>query len=154
MVSSLVWLWWVIDLSRFEFKSGTFQLFYLYLCFLFEESYLFISLCAGGRCGMTDSNEDHGRSRRLSAEDRWWSSTDRILGGQMIERSGDTVCSLYHAWGDEEHVFLGGISKPKINRLSVVWLQNHWDSLCLNITATTSYFGSQNQASYGLSVAP
>jgi hypothetical protein len=51
-------------------------------------------------------------------------------------------------------VFLDGISKPKINRLSVVWLQNHWDSLCLNITATTSYFGSQNQASYDLSVAP
>jgi hypothetical protein len=32
--------------------------------------------------------------------------TDRILGGRMIERSGDAVCSLHRACGDEEHIFL------------------------------------------------
>jgi hypothetical protein len=33
--------------------------------------------------------------------------TGRVLGGQMIERSGDTVCGLHLARGDEERGFLG-----------------------------------------------
>jgi hypothetical protein len=31
----------------------------------------------------------------------------RVLGGWTIGRSGDTVCSLYRAQGDEECRFLG-----------------------------------------------
>jgi hypothetical protein len=31
----------------------------------------------------------------------------RVLGGQAIERSGDTMCGLHHARGDMEHGFLG-----------------------------------------------
>jgi hypothetical protein len=31
VVSALVWLWWVIDLPLFEFESGKFRWFYLYL---------------------------------------------------------------------------------------------------------------------------
>jgi hypothetical protein len=31
----------------------------------------------------------------------------------MITRSGDTVCGLHHAQGDEERVFLGLLSKPR-----------------------------------------
>ncbi len=38
--------------------------------------------------------------------------TGRVLGGRMIGRSGDAVCGLHHAQGDEERVFLGLISKP------------------------------------------
>jgi hypothetical protein len=53
------------------------------------------------------SDEDQGRSRKLGAEDRGWSSTGRVLGGRMIERSGDTVCGLHRAQGDEECGFLG-----------------------------------------------
>jgi hypothetical protein len=34
-------------------------------------------------------------------------STDRILGGRMIESSGDAVCCLHRAQGDKEHEFLG-----------------------------------------------
>jgi hypothetical protein len=41
---------------------------------------------------MVGSDKDRGRSRRLGAEDRGWSSTGRILGGQTIESSGDAVC--------------------------------------------------------------
>jgi hypothetical protein len=37
------------------------------------ESCLLVLWCAGGRCGMVGSDEDHGRSRRPSAEDRGWS---------------------------------------------------------------------------------
>jgi hypothetical protein len=33
--------------------------------------------------------------------------TGRVLGGRMIGRSGDVVCGLHHARGDEERGFLG-----------------------------------------------
>jgi hypothetical protein len=55
---------------------------------------------------MAGSDKDHGSSRRLRVEDRGWSSTGQVLGGRMVERSGDTVCGLHHARGDEEHKFL------------------------------------------------
>jgi hypothetical protein len=32
--------------------------------------------------------------------------TGRILGGRAIEKSGDAVCGLHRARGDEERVFL------------------------------------------------
>jgi hypothetical protein len=56
---------------------------------------------------MAGSNEDRRRSRRPGAEDPGWSSTCWVLGGQTIGRSGDAVCSLHHARGDEERGFLG-----------------------------------------------
>jgi hypothetical protein len=31
----------------------------------------------------------------------------RVLGGRTIERSGDTVCGLHRARGEEERGFLG-----------------------------------------------
>jgi hypothetical protein len=61
---------------------------------------------------MVGSDEDQGRSRRLGAEDRGWSSTNPVLGGQMIQRSGDTVCGLQRTQGGEQHMFLGLASKP------------------------------------------
>jgi hypothetical protein len=33
--------------------------------------------------------------------------TGQVLGGRTIERSGDTVCGLHRARGDEEREFLG-----------------------------------------------
>jgi hypothetical protein len=33
--------------------------------------------------------------------------TGQVLGVQAIERSGDAVCGLYCACGDEEYEFLG-----------------------------------------------
>jgi hypothetical protein len=33
--------------------------------------------------------------------------TGQVLGGQVIERSGGSVCGLHHARGDEERGFLG-----------------------------------------------
>jgi hypothetical protein len=46
---------------------------------------------------MVGSDEDQGRSRRLGAEDRGWSSTTQVHGGWMIGRSGDVVCGLHRA---------------------------------------------------------
>jgi hypothetical protein len=33
--------------------------------------------------------------------------TSRVLGGQVIKRSGDAVCGLHRARGDRERGFLG-----------------------------------------------
>jgi hypothetical protein len=33
--------------------------------------------------------------------------TGQVLGGWAIERSGDAVCGLHRARGDDEHGFLG-----------------------------------------------
>jgi hypothetical protein len=33
--------------------------------------------------------------------------TGQVLSGRAIERSGDAVCDLHRACGDEEHGFLG-----------------------------------------------
>jgi hypothetical protein len=54
----------------------------------------------------------------------------------MIERSGDAVCGLHHARGDEERGFFGLASKPRsmvspglaskpVAMVLVVWPQNH-----------------------------
>jgi hypothetical protein len=68
---------------------------------------LLVSWCAGDRCDIAGSDEDLGRSRRPSAEDRGWSSKGQVLGGQTIGRSGDVVCGLYCAHGDEKRELLG-----------------------------------------------
>jgi hypothetical protein len=120
VVSSLVWLWWVIDLVRFEFESGiVFILFFFYLCFV-GESCLLVSWCAGGRCGMTCSDEDRGRSRRPGAEDRRWSHRlgTRWPGGREVwwrrVRSAPDTWRL-GAW-------VSWLSlKTKVDGLWVVW---------------------------------
>jgi hypothetical protein len=97
---------------------------------------LLISWCVGDMCDMVGSDEDLGRSRRPGAEDRGWSSIDRVLGDRTVERPGDAACDLYRAQGDKEHEFLGSASKPKstvspgltskpVATVLVVWPQNH-----------------------------
>jgi hypothetical protein len=79
----------------------------LYYLRLYAESFLLVSWCAGGRCDMVGSNEDRGRSKRPGAEDRGWSSIGRVLSGRVIGRSGNAVCGLHRARGEEECGFLG-----------------------------------------------
>jgi hypothetical protein len=89
----------------FEFKFGTGSLvFFIFVSF--GESCLLVSWWAGGKCGMTCSDEDRGRSRRLGAEDRGWSHRSGTRC-RVIERSGGVVCGLHCARGDEERGFLG-----------------------------------------------
>jgi hypothetical protein len=98
---------------------------------------------------MAGSDEDSDRSRRPGVEDRGWSSTGRVLDGQMIRRSGHAVCGMYRAQGEEERGFLGLASKPRstvcqyfslkttgrfisglaskpLGRFIPVWPQNWW----------------------------
>jgi hypothetical protein len=62
---------------------------------------------------MAGSDEDHGRSRRPGTKDQGRSSTGQVLDDRMIKRSGDTVCGLHRAQGDEERGFPGLASKPR-----------------------------------------
>jgi hypothetical protein len=55
---------------------------------------------------MVGSDDDRDRSRRPGAEDRD-GRTGRVLGSRMIRRSGDIVCGLHRAQGDEKRLFLG-----------------------------------------------
>jgi hypothetical protein len=48
---------------------------------------------------MACSDEDHGRSRRPSAEDGD-DRTGRVLGGRAVERSDGAVCGLHLARED------------------------------------------------------
>jgi hypothetical protein len=77
------------------------------------ESCLLVSWCVGDRCNMAVRDEDRGRSRTHGVEDQIRSSIGRVLGGQTVERSSDTVCGLHRAQGDDERGFLNSASKPR-----------------------------------------
>jgi hypothetical protein len=47
--------------------------YFTFILVSFGKSSLLVSWCAGGKCGMAGTDEDHGRSRRLGAKDRRWS---------------------------------------------------------------------------------
>jgi hypothetical protein len=64
-------------------------------------------ICLSHGVQVAGRDEDHGRNRRPSAEDQGRSDTGWVLGGRMIERSGDAVCGLHRAREDEERGFLG-----------------------------------------------
>jgi hypothetical protein len=57
-------------MERFEFESRTVLFCFPFIFVSFGELCLLVSWCVGGRCGMACSDEDRGRSRRPSAEDR------------------------------------------------------------------------------------
>jgi hypothetical protein len=69
---------------RFEFEFGIVLFYFSFVFVSFGELRLLVLWCAGGRCGMVCSDEDHGRSRRPGAKDRGWShmSDTRWPGGR------------------------------------------------------------------------
>jgi hypothetical protein len=73
-------------LARFEFESEIVSFYFSFIFVSFGESRLLVSWCAGGRCGMVCSDEDHGRSRRPSVENWGWShrSGTRWPGGREV----------------------------------------------------------------------
>jgi hypothetical protein len=93
-------------MSRFEFKSRIFQ------------GVLPLSWCVSDRYDIADSDDNRGRNRRPSVEDRRWSSTGRVLGGWAIGRSNNTVCGLHCAQGDDEHGFFWLSLKTKVDGFS------------------------------------
>jgi hypothetical protein len=79
---------------RFEFKSRIVSFCFSFSFVSFGESCLLILWCAGGRCSMACSDEDHGRSKRPGAED-WGMATQ--VGYSVAERSRGQVapCAVY-----------------------------------------------------------
>jgi hypothetical protein len=71
---------------RVEFKFGIVSFCFSFIFVSFRESRLLLSWCAGGRCGLACSDENHGRSRRPGAENRGWShkSGTRWPGGREV----------------------------------------------------------------------
>jgi hypothetical protein len=149
---------------RIEFESGTFQLFYLYFVFHWRIVFCLsrgvkvagvawraaIRIMAG--VGNLVQRTEDGR-------------TGQVLGGWAIERSGDTVCGLHYAHGDEKHRFLGLLSlKTKVDGFLQFSLKISGDGflgfaskpvvtvspdLASKPVAWVSWFGPQNR-SYGL----
>jgi hypothetical protein len=84
-------------LARFEFESGFVLFCFSFIFVSFGESRFLVLWCAGGRCGMACSDENHGRSRRPGAEDRGWShrlgtqwSGGREVGWRRVRSAPDT----------------------------------------------------------------
>jgi hypothetical protein len=71
---------------RLEFESRIASFCFYFIFVSLGESRLLLSWCAGGRCGMTCSYVDHGRSRRPGVEDRGWShrSGTRCPGSREV----------------------------------------------------------------------
>jgi hypothetical protein len=130
VVSSLVWLWWVIDLARFEFESGIVSFCFSFTFVSFRESCLLVLWCAGGRCGMACIDEDRGRSRRLGAEDRGWSQRSGTQWPGDREDGWRRVWSTPCTW--RRGAWVSWLSrKTKVDGLWVVWPQNHSDDFSL-----------------------
>jgi hypothetical protein len=75
---------------------------------------------------MAGNNEDHGRSRRPSTEDRGWSHRLGIRWPDDREVRWRCVWSAPCTWRWGARVSWLSL-KTKIDSLSVIWRQNHWD---------------------------
>jgi hypothetical protein len=115
-------------LARFKFEFRIVLFYFSFIFVLFGESRLLVSWCAGGRCGLTCSDEDRGRSRRSDRKDWGWL---HMLGTQW---SGDRevrwrcIRSALCTWRRGTQVSWLSL-KTKVDSLSVVWRQNHWEGL-------------------------
>jgi hypothetical protein len=105
---------------------------------------------------MVGSDKDLGRSKRLGAEDQGWSSIGRVLAGRTIGRLDNVVCDLYHTQGYKERGFLVEPQNQgrRVFQFGPQNRQVRFGDLGVNITATVSWFGPQNQAGFSLSVVP
>jgi hypothetical protein len=121
---------------RFEFEFGIVLFCFSFIFVSFGESRLLVSWCAGGRCGMTCSDEDHGRSRRLvqrTGDGRtcWDSVTGRSRGWVVpcavciVHVETRSVGFLVEPQKKGQQSVSGLASKP-VGRFSPVWPQNWW----------------------------
>jgi hypothetical protein len=140
----------------------------LSLSILYGDSCLLVSWCAGDRCDMAGSDENHGKSRRDSAEDWGWSSQ---VGNSVPARSRGRVTLCVVCTMHKEMRSAGFLVRPqnKGRRFLPVWPQNRWlrvsrfgpqnwqlrfGDMDIKIITTVSWFRPQNQAGYGLLAAP
>jgi hypothetical protein len=147
-------------------NQGHFGCFTFIFCIIWK-SCLLVLWCSGGRCGMACSDKDFGRSRRPGAKDRGWSHMSCTLWSGDREVGWHRVRSAPCMWRRGARVSWLSM-KTKVDGLSVVWSQNHWDDfsgLASKPVGTVSWLilktkvdglsvvWPQNQACFGLSVA-
>jgi hypothetical protein len=145
VISFLIWLRWVIDLRGLNSNLRYFNSF-TFISVSFVESCLLVSSCAGDRCDMTCSDEDHGRSWRSSAEDHGWSRYVRFIPCMwrlearvsLIEPQNQDLWFVSGLTWKPQRRFLSGLtSKPLIwsvsglaskplRRFLPVWPKNRW----------------------------
>jgi hypothetical protein len=105
------------------------------------ESRLFVSWCAGGRCGMAGSNKNHGRSRRPSTEDQGWSSTGRVMMCAVcIVHEKTRSASFLVELQNQDRQFVSGLSSKSLGWFIPVWPQNRWHGF-LGLGLKISSFG-------------
>jgi hypothetical protein len=102
-----------------------FGCFTFIVCFI-GESCLPASWCVGGRCSKASSDEDHGKSRRPGAEDRGWLHMSGTQWPVDQEVGWRCVRSALCTWIREAWVSWLSL-KIRVDGLSMVWPQNHWD---------------------------
>jgi hypothetical protein len=112
---------------RFEFESETFH-YFTFIFVSFGEPCLLVSWCAGGKCGMTCSDEDCDMSRRPGADDRGWSHRSGIQWPGDREVGWPCVRSGPYTWRCGARVDWLSL-KTKVSGLLVVCPQNHWNGL-------------------------
>jgi hypothetical protein len=138
VVSSLVWLWRVINLARFEFESGIVLFCFVFLLSLFHSENR-VCLSHGVQvagvawraamrtvAGVGDLVQRTGDGR-----------TGQVLSGRAVERSGGAVCVC--TWHMETRSagflvepqnqgrrFVSGLVSKPLGRFSPVWPQNWW----------------------------
>jgi hypothetical protein len=134
VVSSLVWVWWVIGLVRFEFKSGTFPWFYPIIFLVENHVCLFRGVQVTGAA---------------------WRVAMRIVAGvgDLVQRTGDsqpqveysvagwpggrvTLCAVYTVHEETRSAgflvepqnqgrrFVTGLASKSLGRFLPVWPQN------------------------------
>ncbi len=93
-------------MARFEFESGI-VLFLFFFTLVRSENRVCLSrgvqVAGAAWRAATRTVAGVGDLVQRTGDGR----TGRVLGGRAIERSGDAVCGLHHARGDEERGFLG-----------------------------------------------
>jgi hypothetical protein len=91
-------------LEGFEFESGIVLFCFSFTLVSFGESHLLVSWCAGAAWrAVTRTVAEVGDLMQRTGD----GYTGRVFGGRAVERSGDAMCGLHRAHGDEERGFLG-----------------------------------------------
>jgi hypothetical protein len=93
-------------LARFDFESGTVSFYFYFISFRLENRvWLSHGVQVAGAAWRAAMRivAGVGDLVQMTRDGR----TGWVLGGRAIERSGDAVCGLHHARGDEERGFLG-----------------------------------------------
>jgi hypothetical protein len=157
VVSTLVWLWWVIDWPRFEFESGKLRWFYPTTLSSCVENHVCLSRVVqvtGVACqvamrivaGVGDlvQRTRDGQGQVGYSVAGW--SEGRVMLCAICTMHRETWCTGFLVWPQNQG--------RRVFRFSPQNRQLRFGDLGLKITAIVSWFGPKKQAGYSLLVVP